>query len=465
MASPTDEGRGQAPLGIGHLSEQDLVELMGSEVGFLEGMVSVQGRPLVLQTFQRSFLNSRARYRWVTKSRQVGFSYVIALEALARCHLRKEYSAHLVSFSREEAKNKLDAARAAYDSLPLGVRRRLVTDAKTELAFASATGVSRIFVHPSKAPRGYNGDIYLDELAHYQNDRRVYTGSTALVIRGSQLTGCSTPLGKRGVFWEVAVQAQAQYPQYRRWQVPWWLCTTFCAEPALAIAAVRDGARTTELVERFGTADLAAQLQALGLEAFEQEFCCAFSNTSGAYFDAEEVLACTEDLDLVTDPLALPRARGRYVAGFDVGQTRDNSVLSIFDENEDTFRCVAHVVFEKMPLHLQEVELRRLLHAGLLSRLTIDATGLGAQLANSLADSHACVRATPTTAAAKDRWVTQVRTLLETRRIVLPRDRRLVADFEHQADPHGRREYDLRRRADRAWACRRLLVGGDGGRV
>ena len=54
----------------------------------------------------------------------------------------------------------------------------------------------------SKPPRGKKGDCYLDELAHYVNDREVYTGSTALILRSrGQLTGCSTPLGRRGIFW------------------------------------------------------------------------------------------------------------------------------------------------------------------------------------------------------------------------------------------------------------------------
>ena len=76
---------------------------------------------------------------------------------------------------------------------------------------------------PSKPPRGKRGDAYLDELAHYVNDREVYTGSTALILRShGQLTGCSTPLGRRGIFWcqgsanQVAVRFGQSGPDVKR---------------------------------------------------------------------------------------------------------------------------------------------------------------------------------------------------------------------------------------------------------
>ena len=69
--------------------------------------------------------------------------------------------------------------------------------------------------------RGKKGDVLLDELAHMANDREVYTGSTALILRShGQLTGCSTPLGRRGIFWEIATEELRQYPHRTRQMVP-----------------------------------------------------------------------------------------------------------------------------------------------------------------------------------------------------------------------------------------------------
>jgi phage FluMu gp28-like protein len=464
--------RPAAPAVIARRSPDDLVGLLGSEAGFLEGLVSVDEQRLVLEDYQHGFLGSRARYRWVTKARQVGFSTIIALEALARSHLRKNYAAHIVSFSQIEAKVKLDIARRAYESLPLGAQRRLVTDSKTELAFESAGGVSVIQVHPSKAPRGRNGDIYLDELAHYPSDRAVYQGSTALVTRGGQMTGCSTPLGRRGVFWEIAEQEHERYPNHVRWRVPWWLSRVFCRDIAAAVAAAAAGATPAALVERFGTAALQEQYRGLTHEDFEQEFCCSFAQTSAAYFSPELVLGCTEpDLELVSDPLALPRPRGRYVAGYDVGRTNDRSVLSIFDELDGGFRCAAHLTYKNQPFRVQEAELRRVLDAGLLQRLSIDQGGHGRQLAENLGADFTCVVQEQFTNASKERWANQVRRLLEDKVLRLPCDRDLVHDFHairRTILPSGKVSFDADRttrgHADGFWAVALAVAAGDDGR-
>lgn len=464
--------RPAAPAVIARRSPDDLVGLLGSEAGFLEGLVSVDEQRLVLEDYQHGFLGNRARYRWVTKARQVGFSTIIALEALARSHLRKNYAAHIVSFSQIEAKVKLDIARRAYESLPLGAQRRLITDSKTELAFESAGGVSVIQVHPSKAPRGRNGDIYLDELAHYPSDRAVYQGSTALVTRGGQMTGCSTPLGRRGVFWEIAEQEHERYPNHVRWRVPWWLSRVFCRDIAAAVAAAQAGAAPAALVDRFGTAALQEQYRGLTHEDFEQEFCCSFAQTSSAYFSPELVLGCTEpDIELVSDPLALPRPRGRYVAGYDVGRTNDRSVLSIFDELEGGFRCVAHLTYKNQPFRVQEAELRRVLETGLLQRLSIDQGGHGRQLAENLGADYACVAQETFTNTTKERWANQVRRLLEDRVLRLPCDRELVHDFHairRTILPSGKVSFDADRttrgHADGFWAVALAVAAGEDGR-
>ena len=139
-----------------------------------------------------------------------------------------------VSYNLDDAKEKILVARQVHEELPLAYRKRLVVDSKTELAFESNgtnKRLSRILSHPSKAPRGKKGDVYLDELAHYVNDREVYRGSTALILRSNgQLTGCSTPLGRRGIFWEIANEELRTYPHHTRQYVPWWLCRFFCAD-------------------------------------------------------------------------------------------------------------------------------------------------------------------------------------------------------------------------------------------
>src|SRR5262245_21116406 len=116
-----------------------------------------EGEPIVLEPFQTAFLQNRSKFRWVTKSRQVGYSFICALEALARCHLRDGYTAIFVSYNFADSVEKVRIARAAYEEMPVAYRKPLASDAKTELAFESNSRghpVSRIISMPSKAPRG-----------------------------------------------------------------------------------------------------------------------------------------------------------------------------------------------------------------------------------------------------------------------------------------------------------------------
>ncbi len=155
-------------------SEQEALSMMRDEAGFIVGACRYDGKPISLETYQLDFLRDRSQFRWVTKSRQVGFSFIMALEALARCHLRPNYTAVFVSYNLDDAKEKVLLAKQIYDGMEGRYKKKIVTDTKSELAFESngpSKSISRILSVPSKAPRGKHGDVILDELAHIANDR------------------------------------------------------------------------------------------------------------------------------------------------------------------------------------------------------------------------------------------------------------------------------------------------------
>ncbi|TQF09049.1 terminase [Myxococcus llanfairpwllgwyngyllgogerychwyrndrobwllllantysiliogogogochensis] len=264
-------------LGIVKRTEDDLTQWLATESGFISGLCQYDNEPVVLEPYQQSFLGNHSRFRWVAKSRQVGFSFLFALEALARCHLRDGHTSVFVSYNLSDAVEKVLIARQVYEELPLAYQKKLVTDAKTELAFESNSRgrrLSRIISVPAKPPRGKRGDVYLDELAHLVNDREVYTGSTALILRShGQLTGGSTPLGRRGIFWEIDTQELRKYPHHTRQLVPWWLCRFFSLDVRRA-AVEAPLMPTEERVTRFGRPVLVEQFDSLPQEDFQQEFEC-----------------------------------------------------------------------------------------------------------------------------------------------------------------------------------------------
>ena len=340
-------------------TEDDFAAALGAEWSFLTALCKVDGEPLKLEAYQLDFLRNRSRFRWVIKSRQVGYSFLLGLEALARCHLRGNYTSVIVSYNLEDSKEKILVARQIYEDMPLAFQKKLVSDSKTELAFASngpQQNVSRIISNPNRAPRGKHGDVALDELAHYGADREVYRGSTALILRSrGQLTGCSTPLGRRGIFYEIATEAVRPYPHHTRQDVPWWHCRFFCRDVQAAIREAPD-VSTEDRVRRFGKGAIEEQFDSLALEDFQQELECDFVDESYAFFPYDLLLPCTHDSVVAAEDASdIRNVKGRLVAGFDVGRTRDASELAVFEHRTDGLHCVMLKSFIKSPFAAQGV--------------------------------------------------------------------------------------------------------------
>lgn len=450
----------------------EFAEWLRTESGFLEGLASFEGKPLVLEPFQRTFLDffnengQRPRFRWVNKARQIGFSFLIGLEALARCHLKDHHNAIFVSYNLEDAKEKVRTARAVYEDLPLAFQKKLVVDSKTELGFEARSGsrgaVSRIISNPSRAPRGKNGDIYLDEIAHYILDREIYRGSMALILRGKdQITGCSTPLGKRGIFWEVMREEVRPYPNYARFEIPWWMCSFFCTD---VWTAMREAPQMTthERVERFGTGDIQDQLSNMALDDFQQEFECLFVDESTSFYPYDLILPCTSDtMSVASDPSDLDpkKIKSKLVGGYDVGRTADRSEMAFFERVGGRMVCRLLRSFEKTPFRAQEAEIERALKHLPVSRFRIDQTGMGRNLAENLAEKYPCVEPVDFTMRAKERMAVALKIAMQSKGILLPADRNLVSQIHsirRRITNSGNVVFDSERNAqghaDKFWA-------------
>jgi hypothetical protein len=80
------------------------------------------------------------------------------------------------------------------------------------------------------------------------------------------------------------------------------------------------------------------------------------------YVPCELILPCTNDELVLYDERTSVRAPERlFVAGFDVGRTRDRSELAVFEETDGRFTARMLRSFEGTPFVEQEAELRRLL--------------------------------------------------------------------------------------------------------
>ncbi len=437
-------------------NEQEFADFVATERGFMSIFGRFNEERLKFEHYQAVFLDTRARFRCAEKGRQTGYSFIFAAEQIARTHLKDTQTGIFVSYNLDDAKEKINYANQLHEELPLGYQKKKITDSKTEISFQSnsqSKRISRIISHPSKAPRGKSGDIYLDELAHYRNDREVYKGSTALILRSKgQLTICSSPLGRRGLFWEIARQEHVRYRGFWRQSIPWWLCSFFSNDVRTA-ARVAPTLGSEERVRRFaslGAHGIAGMFESMALEDFQEEFEVIYSDEILAFFPFGLIKKCTDhDLQLAEDLYELSKCTGRLIAGFDVGRRKDVSELVVLEEHEKTKKKTMRfaMTLEKTPFHEQEDALRELLNQVPISRLSLDGTGMGAQLGENLGlEWPDIVVVENFNLQTKERWANDMKIALQKENLTIPADRKLVRQIhaiKKRLTSHGNSVFEV----------------------
>lgn len=433
---------------------------------------------LRLEPYQVLFLRDRSTRRVVLKSRQVGFSWVFALEALAEAHRRDGALAIFVSLNREEAQGKIDYARALYEQLPEALRRPVRHASRTELRFE---GGGRLLSFPCRAPRGRSGaDLYLDELAFYRDDEQVYQGALPVISRGGRITLASTPFGERGVFWKAIESLEAGRlpegpPKGTRGShssaglhvVPWWECSWLRqGAPPADIGELG----TEERVARFGSPQLRRILGAMDVESFQQEYECRFVDAAASWIPYEQLMPCVrEDLCLARDVEELNEDPNPLFAGYDVGRSHHASELIVVAAEGEVRRLRLCETLRGAEFAVQKALLGDLLrHPGVV-RLCIDATGLGSNLAEDLAREHRTrVEAVTFTGPVKESLANLLRLKVEGRRVLLAPERDLVSQIHsvrRVLTVAGAARFDVdaseRHHADKFWALALALYAAE----
>lgn len=421
----------------------DPTDLLNTEIGWLLCLPKFNDHPLMFDLFQAGFLLHRGKFRCQNKARQIGFSFCIACEALARNHLKDRHVSVCVSYNLDDAKEKVALVKELHDELPLEFQKKMVIDSKTVVGFQSNNSkrrISKVISNPAKAPRGKSGDVYLDELAHCANDKAIYQGAVAVTARsGGQLTVGSTPLGQRGVFHGIYSDPK-EYRGYWRQNVPWWLCRHFSKIADDADLCRLAWSLPTEVrVERYATQDLIDMFGAMPLEDFRQEFECEFQDERVAFFPYDLIEPCAQK-ELheipVYDNLRMLAMKakdlGPLYAGFDVGRSKHPSELHIFDREGAVYSLRYQESFRNMPFPKQRERLFEIITTlrPFLKRFRIDETGLGKNLAEDLSAKFGGVIEPVTfTMPVKEELANGLKILMQERNIVLARCRSTIAQI------------------------------------
>jgi phage FluMu gp28-like protein len=392
------------------------------------------------EAFQLQYLNNSTRFGIDVKSRQIAWSFTSALDAVVDAHLVPGTPHIFVSINLDEAKEKIRYARAIIEATDRPVRPKLVRDSQTEIEFENG---SRLISHPCRPVRGKaRSRIYLDEMAHYRESaaREIYTAALPATTKGDgYIRVGSSPLGAKGLFWEIATESMKKWPGFTRRFIPWWEVRALCKDVPMA-RQVAPGLLTHERVAAFGTRALVEIFENMFLEDFQQEYECAWVDEATAWItwdviqrnqvedllwwhasSVDEVLAMIPEIKLA---ISQGKIEPVLAGGIDIGRHHDLSefvVVGKASTNQLPLRI--SVSLDRVEYDAQQYAFTELITNLPFTSVLIDQNGIGSQLAENIHRKVPRAVGVDFTNATKELWAIEARVQAERGNTLLPTDR------------------------------------------
>lgn len=414
----------------------------------LEAATGVKGAKW--ERHQLEFLNSSETLTIDVKSRQIGWSWNAAADAVAHSFTIPKSTCIFLSVTQTEANEKIRYAGDIEDALDKQVRLKRIIDNRTEIEYENG---SRIISHPCRPPRGKaRARVYPDEFAHYPNSEEIYTALVPIITRGGVIRIGSSPLGASGKFWDIFTENSQKYPGFRRRKVPWWSLNALCTDVNTALGDAL-GMSTFERVQVFGTSRLKLLYENMPLPDFQQEFECDWSDESVAWISWDELkpnqewdalgtliyedVVVTSDAPLqealdAIDSIAFQIRAGHIApmmfAGVDIGRRRNTTELVVISEESDELWPTRLLcTMDRIPFRDQKTVLKYALEHLPIELMFIDKNGLGMQLAEELEDEYPSqVEGVQYGNAEKQEWAVTTKIRMQKKQCPIPLTRRLA---------------------------------------
>ncbi|WP_352401895.1 terminase large subunit domain-containing protein [Synergistes jonesii] len=347
-----------------------------------------------LYKYQRDWIRDDSRFRLLLKSRQTGFSYVTGLEVM------------LGALSRDENQIVVSASQDQSDI----VRRYCTLWAdKYEVEYLEdgnsliMPGGRRCIFLPCnpRTVQGYTGDLYLDEFAWHMKNRLMWSTVIPIATQGrKRVTVISTPYTETDMFGELITNPD----KYNR----------FSRHTVTIHDAIKDGLPVD--IE-----DIRSLLDDI---SFAQAYECKFFSDALSLLSPDEVRAAFDDgcLRHVPDWVS---------GGVDIGRYKDLTALILAEEyleNGEKLVAVRHMdTMSGMAFDAQKSHIASVIESWKIKRMAVDATGIGANLAEDMQKLYpGKIIPTTFTREKKEAWALGVKKLFESGKIRIPNDRDLV---------------------------------------
>ena len=464
------------------------------KLNYVYAFIKYHGESLTLDFWQDDFILNRNRYICLLKSRQTGFSFVVALKGLVKAldPARHDYTKQFVSYNIEDAQEKIRYAKEFYESIPKRYKKELVHTTTTMLEFKDyhSNTTSRLISLPCRPPRGKNGDICLDEYAIYtpRLSKEVYTAASFCTLRRGCIEVGSTPLGTIGKFYEICTDKKG-FPGYDRYFVPWWYAKVMCKDVKKAVTQAKD-MPTDERVHKFGTKNLLDLYNNTSLEDFQQECECTFVDSAASYISLDLIYANTpgrrecdaiptdipddeyfsdkydfeiksyKDADSLITEYNPQKHGSPLFLGYDVAKNHDAAAIYVMGIKDGKKRAAMRYEKTSVTFEEQKEIVRKLMNALPIYRACIDCTGMGAPIYEELHKEYGDrIEGITFTLQSKETLAMGVKFGLERNEFELENDREFHAQIhsiKRTPSSGGSFRYDAERNekghADSFWA-------------
>jgi phage FluMu gp28-like protein len=380
-----------------------------------------------LYAYQKEFFLDDAQFRIVLKSRQIGFTYVAALDALCSANDEKRNQLFL-SASEEQA--LISMRYVDFWAELLGVEFEKNSDHEKKLKNGA---IIKALAHNFRTVQGFTGDVWMDEFAWYPNPKRIWHAFVPSIgaVQG-RLTILSTPFEESGLFHELCSD-EGKYYMFVRHRVDIY-------------RAVKDGLKV----------DIETMRALFDADTWASAYECQFVDDESALFSISLIKSCVDvSLNYYTPHHLTP-----LLAGYDVGRLKDSSALAALAAKEaGRYELAVMDVLRKASFEEQRLHLRGFMNANIFAAIKIDKTGIGMNLAEDMNKEYKSrAQGIYFTAVQKEAMSLNLKKMFEDKLLKIPNDPRLIADIHAIKRKAGARGfiYDADRNehghADRYWA-------------
>jgi phage FluMu gp28-like protein len=419
--------------------------------------------------YQRAWHEDGARLKICQKSRQIGLSYVDSYDSVVKAALAGGRDVWVMSRDEAQAKEYI-----RYCKRWAGILQCAASDfgeqvfttgngkaAKVQvLTFASGFSIYALSSNPD-AIVGKTGHVKLDEFALHKDQRTLYAVAKPVIQWGGTLSVISTHRGIGTVFNSIIGDIQE-----RGNRMGWSLHTIpiqtaveqglvekieasnpaptdgqavhgSCRNGLLGAPMQMGDEGTSRVSTELGSRQVAAReewlrrqrAECIDEEQWLQEYCCVPADEAAAFIPYELINACTEP-DCLKDFEYLANCKNPLYLGVDVARKKDLCVLDVGERAGDVIWDRLRIELLNRPFSELEEELYRLARLPQLKRACIDATGLGAQLAERAFERFSWkIEPITFTSAVKEELAIGLKVDLEKRRVRLADDDKLRADL------------------------------------